>query len=209
MTAKSALGIAALSALLLASSQDARADVIMNFTESGSNVVGTASGSIDLAGLTFAFWTAGGGALYPAYPSGGSFAGLGAPGNPPIGVSAYTTGTISGPTSFGTGGLAFPNSGSGNPIDIATAYTGFGTIIYLPNGYVSGSALSSTSTWNSTTFAALGLTPGTYVYKWGSGDHADSFTVNIGSTNSVPEPGAILLLGTSALALVVRRSRTA
>jgi hypothetical protein len=43
------------------------------------------------------------------------------------------------------------------------------------------------------------LTPGKYVYTWGSGPDADSLTVDIGS---VPEPStwAMMLLGFAGLA---------
>jgi PEP-CTERM motif len=66
--------------------------------------------------------------------------------------------------------------------------------------YVSGSPLSETSTYLGATFASLGVTPGQYVYTWGSGDHADSFTINIGAS-PVPEPStwAMMLIGFAGL----------
>ena len=43
----------------------------------------------------------------------------------------------------------------------------------------SGAPLSETSTYLKASLASLGLTPGAYVYNWGSGDHADSFTIDV------------------------------
>jgi hypothetical protein len=43
----------------------------------------------------------------------------------------------------------------------------------VPAGYTSGSALSETDTYAGKTFASMGLTPGTYVWKWGAFANAD------------------------------------
>ncbi len=66
----------------------------------------------------------------------------------------------------------------------------------VPTGYVSGTALSGSSTYDGMTIAGLGLTPGTYTYSSGTGADADSLTVNVGA---VPEPSS-LALATAALA---------
>ena len=39
--------------------------------------------------------------------------------------------------------------------------------LWVPQGYVSGGALSDSMTYNNATFASLGLTLGTYVWSWG------------------------------------------
>jgi hypothetical protein len=81
--------------------------------------------------------------------------------------------------------------------------------LIVPIGYVSGSALSDTSTYDNATFNSLGVTPGTYVWTWGSGANADSFTLNIGAA-VVPEPSSLLLLGAAfAVLLFVVRARQA
>jgi hypothetical protein len=56
-----------------------------------------------------------------------------------------------------------------------------GFVLFVPNGYVSDSPLSDTSTYDNQTFVTLGATPGTYVWTWGSGADADSFTLDIGT----------------------------
>ena len=65
-----------------------------------------------------------------------------------------------GPVNFGfkTGPLAgtfFPDSGGGDFLGIS----GADGILLVPSGYVSGNALSSTSTWLNTSFADLGVRP--------------------------------------------------
>ena len=80
--------------------------------------------------------------------------------------------------------------------------------LFAPAGYVSGSSLSSSDTWDSRNFASLGVTPGTYVWTWGSGADADSFTLQIGAT-AVPEPASLTLLamGLAGLGMVLRTRR--
>jgi hypothetical protein len=97
--------------------------------------------------------------------------------------------TISSPSTFGSGGTAFASSGSGDNVGITPpAADNF----FVPHGYVSDSALSDTAIYDSATFASLGVTPGTYVWTWGTG--ADqSFTLEIGQT---PLPAALPLFAT-------------
>jgi len=73
--------------------------------------------------------------------------------------------------------------------------------LFVPFGYVSGSPLSSTSTWENASFASLGLTPRTYLKPFGSGANADSVVVVV----AVPEPATLGIVGMAALTLVRRR----
>jgi hypothetical protein len=89
------------------------------------------------------------------------------------------------------GSLIYASSGSG-----ALGVLGDYERVVVPFGYVSGSALSETATWNDQTISSMGLTPGTYTWTWGSGIDADSLTLNI-----APEPGSLLLFSAAGLAL--------
>ena len=75
--------------------------------------------------------------------------------------------------------------------------------------YVSGSALSDTSTYANQTFASLGATPGTDEWTWGTGAHADSFTLEVGPVAAVPEPASLslLVMGLAGLGMVLRTRR--
>ena len=105
------------------------------------------------------------------------------------------------PSDFGPGvlpgGTSFATSGSGDT---------FGPIrsgLIVPQGYNSGDLLSGSATYAGETFESLGMDVGTYVWTWGDGGTADSFTLNV-----IPEPGSALLLGMGLAGLsVVRRSR--
>jgi hypothetical protein len=85
-----------------------------------------------------------------------------------------------------------------------------GVQLLVPSGYVSGTALSSSATWNSATFASLGVTPGTYFWTWGTGlnqNQNQSFTLQLGPT-VVPDAGStigLLILALAAL-FVARRA---
>jgi hypothetical protein len=75
--------------------------------------------------------------------------------------------------------------------------------------YVSGAALLGSAKFDDQTIALLGLDPGTYVYTWGSGDHADSLTIKVGETGgTVPELStwAMMGLGFAALGLTGYRA---
>jgi hypothetical protein len=154
----------------------AQAGYIVTLQEVGSDVVATGSGAIDLTGLT-----AGGSGGKVSYmdPSIGSI--LTGPALPTV-TSIAEYGTISGPASFGThSGTENANSGSGDLVGIVNDQ-----FLDVPFGYVSGSALSGSSTYDSATFSSLGVTPGTYVWTWGTGEHADSFTL----IASLPDSGS-------------------
>jgi hypothetical protein len=103
-----------------------------------------------------------------------------------------------------TTGFIFASSGSG---DIVGIVGGIGIIV--PAGYASGHPLPDTSTYGDATFASLGATPGTYKWTWGTGAHADSFTLQIGPTAIIPEPStwALMALGFAGLGLAGWRGR--
>lgn len=171
MTIRS-LGLALLLAGAFGISAKAQSSFTIDLYQDGSDVVGTGSGDIDLTGLSFITdLTAQADELEPdgatitlgTAPSAGTF-----------------YGGITGPGSFGSGD-AEPDGTNGTGDLVATSG---GSILLLPQGYVSGAPLSDSATWDNTTLAALGVTPGTYTWTWDSG--LNSFTLDIASP--VPEP---------------------
>ena len=93
-----------------------------------------------------------------------------------------------------------PSSGSGDIVGVDNGEFSPARFI-VPQGYVSGAPLSDTMTFNNTTFAILGLTPGTYTWTWDGG--ADNFTLQIGPVlvPGVPLPSALPLFATGLGAL--------
>ena len=81
------------------------------------------------------------------------------------------------------------STGSGDLVGVS----GPNRFIAVPQGYISGNALSDISTYNNATFARLFVTPGTYEWTWGTGMYADSFTLQIGPA-TVPDSGSALCL---------------
>src|SRR5215471_570624 len=166
--------------------------------EVGSNVVATGHGAINLTGLTLD--------VSGIFVPGTMAANLGLI---QIGQLANLLGDqytgITGPTSFGPGTMFFPqaNTGSGDFVGIA----GLAGDIQVPGGYVSGNPLSDSMTFNSATFASLGVTPGTYVWSWGAGLPNQNFTLIIGGAG-VPDGGStVSLLGFGLLGLAALRRK--
>ena len=163
----------------------------------GSNVVVTGSGAINLTGLTFVS-----GGFVATGSMGPSIALLTVADG--TGLSQYTG--FSGPSSFGPGTTIInASSDSGDSVSIIGAAVFPGPGIFLPAGYVSGTALSGSSTYNSATFASLGVTPGRYTWTWGTGLPNQNFTLQIGS---VPDAGSTLpLLSFALLGVAVLRRK--
>ncbi len=185
------LRIAAIfSGVVMAFSQMSFAEYIVSFSQVGPNVVAIGSGSIDTAGTSYfgVFGTTLGLNASSAFV---------APGTDQGNESLYTT-QLSGPTEIGPGGYTFTSAATGDP----TVINGSSNYLCVPSGYVSGSPLSGTMTFDNTTISGLGLTPGTYTWTWGAGSTADSFVVTV---PSVPEPASLSLMALGAAALLPRR----
>jgi len=148
----------------------------VTIVESGGNVVMSASGSLNINDLTL------------VNPSAGPF-GFGG-----IGVSTATflmgtnginaaqySGFTTTPPNFGPGGVGgSQTSVSGNIFGVIKQGPTAPYSLLVPVGYTTGTAISSSQTFNGQSFVSFGLTPGTYTYTWGSGANADSINVVVG-----------------------------
>jgi hypothetical protein len=184
--------------IALAFASSAQGAVVINAVETGGNVVFTGTGSLSTLAWTpqgisadFAFIDPGKILLVGETPSVASFR-FREPDN------------FVGPTDFGLDLQTFADSGSGGNADGSIEGDIFGLFfdskqLVVPGGYVQGTALSGTSTYNGLTFAALGMNVGSYTWSWGSGNTADSLTLNVGA---VPVPAAVWLFGTALVGLV-------
>lgn len=185
---------------MLAMAPAAQASFVVNFIETGPNVVATGSGSINTTALT-AFGISATSAVIFDSPSTEITGPITAEAMPywvgftgPTGSHAFTTGF----------GFAVANPGSGAHVGIEMSPVP-GLIpdgIVLSPNYVSGAPLTSSATWATATFASLGLIPGSYTWSWGSGADADHYTLNIGAV-PMPEPSSLVLLLGSLLALLL------
>jgi len=180
--------------LWLASQATSRAGVIIDMQQVGGDVVATGSGSIDTIELTFVGNTNNAALVWAGFPL-GSFAVVG--GTTLVSEDVYSG--ITGPSSFGSGDQFFATSGSGDVFGVVA-----NNVLDLPSGYVSGSPVSATSAWSGASFSSLGLTPGSYTWTWGTGAHADSFTLNIGAA-PVLEPGTLTMALLAGLAGISAR----
>jgi PEP-CTERM motif len=176
----------------------AKAAYLLKYEEVGTDVVGKGSGSLDLTDLTLVDPGEEGSCFGVEASQAAACAG-------PLSVDIATYQGFVGPTSFGPGALRLATSGSGDFTGIIPTSGN----LHPPGGYISGDSLFGEVTFAGADFQDLGLTPGVYVWSWGSGLHADTFTVQVG----VPEPSswALLLAGFGALGLVgcYRRTRRA
>jgi hypothetical protein len=167
----------------------AQAGYIVTLQQLGPNVVATGSGTLDMTDLTLLLSndTSTVARMIPSFaqlimgPTGGGT------------IDDYTGYT--GPTNFGSGFITDASSGSGDTVFMAGDPGNL--TLAVPAGYISGNPLSASDIYSGQTFSSLGVTPGTYIWSWGTGVHADSFTLI-----AVPDSGSTLgLLVVSSLAL--------
>jgi len=165
----------------------------LSLQESGGNVIATGTGAINLFGLN----AAGTGSFTSRMTPSHAFIFTGTNGDP---LRGYFTTTFTGPSSFGSGLQTLADSGAGDFIGL-----GFISINFLafdiPLNYVSNDPLSSSATWLNKDFNDLGVTPGTYVWAWGTGEN-QNFTLQIQEPTAAPETGytfGLLLLALIAL----------
>ncbi len=176
----------------------AQAGYIVTLQQVGPDVVATGSGAIDLTGLNFLGGDDGPepGILpfAPLRSFGGGASIITGP-TPTTMVDSYYF-ALSGPAIFGDGSYRPASSGSGDMVGMVVGSPDFpwDTVI-VPTGYVSGTALSDSATYSGASLVTLGVTPGTYVWKWGTGAN-QNFTLQI--KTPVPTSTAIWYLNNNA-----------
>ncbi len=159
----------------------APAALTLSIQEVGADVVINVSGNLDLTGATLTNETS---SVFSVYVNPTSSAVTTQSGN----ADNYATIDVFDvvPDSLGTGGFTGGGSGSGDVFSV-TEFS-----LFLPDGYVSGNALSGSSTFSNATLASLGFTVGDYQWVLKSGDTIDA-------TVAVPEP-SVFVLGLATLA---------
>ena len=183
----------------------ANASILITVTESGGNVIFTATGSLDLTGatslgvLSYEHTLIAGGSNWFIGPGGGSPRGL---------ADRYALTTFDGPFGTSTSGQK-PDSSTGDDFYIWSGATSTGIAqVGVPLGYVSGSAIDSQMVFNGATIAGLTMIPGIYNYAIPN----DTIVLNIRRNDVVPEPGTTLIwtvLAGTGLVVSTRRRRLA
>ena len=178
----------------------------VTITQDGSSVVANGSGSIDTSGLTLYGPGAPSNSMDPTFFT----LVLGAGGADAYAVTFLVDEGLDG---FGDGGTSFASGASGDTAGLFILTNDQGQFtdpligqLYVPAHYVSDGYLSNTTTWDNSTFASLGLIPGTYMLAWGSSPN-QSFTVVVQA--GVAEPSSLALLGAGLLGMLLLRRRKA
>ncbi len=158
--------------------QSAQAGYIVTLQQVGPNVVATGSGAINLTGLTF--FDRRRRIQIPRYSQalGSRLAG------------ALSRGRLLPAWTFTSSHVDRRVSGAVAqrlPAVAAATWSGYSRYVFtyifprvliVPRGYVSGTFLSNSATYSGKTIATLGVTPGTYVWTWGTGAN-QNFTLQI------------------------------
>ena len=171
--------------LLIGAHSPSQAAATITFSQVGTDVQATLAGTLDLTGLT-----ADGAGITPNARVRGAGPGANLILGPSVVTAATSYSPISGPQYIGCSTASIDASsgsaGSNGPFGINMSANLSAKRLIVPNGFVSGNAVSGSATWNGATVSSLGLTSGTYVYTWAG----DSLTVIIPGS-SVCQPTAI------------------
>jgi hypothetical protein len=192
-TARAAAGLAVAIALSIAAAVPTQAAVTFTFAQVGSDVVISASGSLDTASMQFLGNYAGPGILVSPSEAAAGVS---------IGSPDFYYAPMNGQTAFGPGG--FNSSGccvnGGN-----LGFNAGDGVVAVSAGYVSGSGIATEFTFHNHSFATLGVTPGTYVWEVTSatGSLIDTITLEVPRLGSVevPEPASMALFGFGLLGM--------
>ncbi|MFC5342296.1 hypothetical protein ACETK8_13605 [Brevundimonas staleyi] len=187
----------------------AHAEYTFSVQQVGPDVVVTGSGTLNTTALTMP-------GAQTAFGANGAMTSVsvitGACGGA-VAVRQFTG--MTGPTSLPVSTTTLGSSGSGDCVAFTTVLNG-GPSVWIPSAWTPGDPFSSTNTFSGQTLASMGLTPGTYVWSWGSGPTADRYILRIGPP-PVPTMGEWSLIalasllaasGLFAAAMQARRRRT-
>jgi hypothetical protein len=194
LLATAAVGLA----LGIAAPRTAEAAFIATMQQVGSDVVVTGSGSFNLAAFVFAQEQTSKAAVQAEF----AFLYIG----PSVFLrhTVYAASARTVPANFGSGVNVEADAGTGSRVGVL-----FGSAL-VPQGYVSGTSLTSSSTWLNKDFSDLGVTPGSYLWTWTSNSVTETFTLNIIDPNppvGVPAPPALALFGVGLVGLLATRRR--
>ena len=170
---------------------------VVTLKQVGTDVVATGHGEFSLAGLTQNNTDGPVERIPGVDPSHGTITSV----DTDYDFFVSGTNTLTGPSSFGIGGTTFGSSWSGSGAGMESLQ------LLVPGGYGSGGLLTNSETFADTSFADLGITPGTYFWSWGTA--ADqTFTLQVGPV-TVPEPmtATLFAFGLAGATALRRRKR--
>jgi hypothetical protein len=140
----------------------------VTITEVGPDVVWSGSGSFNLTDLTLV----GSQMISAGFNGNNAIWAIG----PSASADQYS-GITSFPSTFGS--TSIPVSSTIDSTFGILTFGPSGRMLLVPSGYTSNTFISGKATYSTQTIAGMGLTPGTYVYSWGSGPNADQITMII------------------------------
>lgn len=186
------LASAVFAAAAIMASGAAKAAMIVEFTESGGDVIAAYSGSLLMGAGVVVLSPAlsGGNDITSMRPANGGFRALN---NSPwtYASTTYSSGA------FGTGAGVISGSMSGDSFSFSAGGGGAGEL-GAPGNYVPGAPIAGVATFSGRSFASLGLSPGATVISLADGD---TITVRIAAAVPAPAAGALLVPALAGLVL--------
>jgi len=150
-------------------------DFNVTITQVGPDVVWSGSGSFNLTDLT----------LLGSIPITSGFAAnqaiwiAGASVSAPENGQQYGGASIIYPTTFAAGTqTGAPSATTGSMFGVVPGVSG-GRVIVVPDGYVTGTTISGSTTYASQTISSMGLATGTYTWSWGTGGNTSTLVMTI------------------------------
>lgn len=190
------LGTTCLVALIVLSiSSTSRADISIDFSDDGTDTTVFLSGSLDITTLGAPSQS---GANQPTSLVWGATGAVSFGGSMVDRYEGVTMTPADGTPAFGTAGFVGGGASVVPVFGDAFQFNATSGRLELPDGYVSGTELNATMTFENFTVDDFGITPSSYSLLGGQ-------TINIGTV--VPEPSVVGLLGMGLIGCVFRRRR--